>query len=85
MTNITMWKCYRCELTFQQEAHAKFHKNLSNHNSQKVMISCAWFFDLFGTIIAQHYFNSNNINWLFVGMITRNGHFGYFVYFEKLF
>ena len=41
MEKITMWKCYRCELTFQKEAHAEFHKDLLDHNSQKVMISCA--------------------------------------------
>ena len=41
MANITMWKCYRCALTFNEKAHAEFHKDLSDHNSQKVMISCA--------------------------------------------
>ena len=41
MTNITMWKCYRCELTFKEKAHAEFHKDLENHNSQKLMFSMA--------------------------------------------
>ncbi|HUT06138.1 MAG TPA: hypothetical protein VMW74_05570 [Nitrosopumilaceae archaeon] len=41
MTNITMWKCYRCELTFKEEEHAKFHKNLLDHNSQKLMFAMA--------------------------------------------
>lgn len=41
MTNITMWKCYRCDLTFKEKAHAEFHKDLENHNSQKLMFSMA--------------------------------------------
>ncbi len=31
-----LWKCYRCELTFKDEAHAEMHKEISKHSVSKI-------------------------------------------------
>jgi len=30
-----MWRCYRCSLTFSDEAHAKLHEEISKHSVTK--------------------------------------------------
>ena len=31
-----MWKCFRCNLKFQDETHAKIHVRISNHDVTKI-------------------------------------------------
>jgi hypothetical protein len=38
MVTNTMWKCYRCNLSFKEQSHAEIHKNISNHNFTKITI-----------------------------------------------
>ena len=35
------WKCYRCDLTFRDEAHVMVHKDISKHPVRK--INWGWF------------------------------------------
>jgi hypothetical protein len=30
------WKCFRCDLTFKEEDHAKLHQDISNHSVRSV-------------------------------------------------
>ncbi len=30
------WKCYRCNLTFKEEPHAKLHEEISSHSVSTV-------------------------------------------------
>ena len=32
----TVWKCFRCELTFKEESHAILHKDIVNHSSRPI-------------------------------------------------
>jgi hypothetical protein len=32
------WKCFRCNLTFKEEPHAKLHEELSKHSVRTVKI-----------------------------------------------
>jgi len=31
MMSLENWKCFRCNLTFRDESHAKLHEDISNH------------------------------------------------------
>ncbi|WP_255464443.1 hypothetical protein [Nitrosopumilus sp. b1] len=35
------WKCFRCNLTFKDEVHAKMHSEISRHSTSKVKILVA--------------------------------------------
>lgn len=35
------WKCFRCNLTFKDETHAKMHNEISRHSLSKVKILVA--------------------------------------------
>ena len=32
----TVWKCYRCNLTFKEDQLAEMHKSISNHSVSKI-------------------------------------------------
>jgi len=32
------WKCYRCDLTFKEELHAKLHEEISKHAVTSVKV-----------------------------------------------
>lgn len=32
----TVWKCFRCELLFKKEQHAKIHQEISKHSVSRV-------------------------------------------------
>jgi len=32
----SVWKCFRCNLSFKEEAHAKMHQEISRHAVTKV-------------------------------------------------
>ena len=32
------WKCFRCDLTFKEEEHAKLHKEISKHSVSSVKV-----------------------------------------------
>jgi hypothetical protein len=34
--NTAAWKCYRCNLIFREESHGILHKEISNHNINKI-------------------------------------------------
>ena len=36
-----LWKCYRCDLAFKDEAHAKMHAEISGHSPTKVRMVAA--------------------------------------------
>ena len=36
-----VWKCYRCNLYFQNEAHAHMHKSVMNHSVTRVRLAVA--------------------------------------------
>ena len=38
-TTSNAWKCYRCGLIFHEEWIASLHKELSNHNSYKLVVN----------------------------------------------
>ena len=40
------WKCFRCNLTFKEEPHAKLHEEISKHSVSSVKIITAWRFFL---------------------------------------
>ena len=31
-----LWKCYRCDLAFRDEEHARMHEEVSGHTATKV-------------------------------------------------
>lgn len=31
-----LWKCYRCDLSFRDEAHARMHEEVSGHAPTKL-------------------------------------------------
>jgi Zn-finger protein len=33
------WRCYRCSLIFREEWIASLHKEISNHNSYKLVVN----------------------------------------------
>ena len=35
------WKCFRCDLTFKEEDHAKLHEEISQHSVRSVKIITA--------------------------------------------
>ncbi len=35
------WKCFRCNLTFRDENHAKMHNEISKHSVSKVKVLAA--------------------------------------------
>ena len=37
----TAWKCFRCDLTFKEENHAKLHEEISKHSVRSVKIITA--------------------------------------------
>jgi len=37
----TAWKCFRCDLTFKEEDHAKLHQEISKHSVRTVKIITA--------------------------------------------
>ncbi|HUT05110.1 MAG TPA: hypothetical protein VMW74_00235 [Nitrosopumilaceae archaeon] len=39
--SIVAWKCFRCNLSFKDEAVAKLHKQISNHSVSKVKVIAA--------------------------------------------
>ena len=35
------WKCFRCDLTFKEEDHAKLHEEISKHSVSSVKVITA--------------------------------------------
>ena len=35
------WKCFRCDLTFKEEEHAKLHEEISKHSVSSVKVITA--------------------------------------------
>lgn len=35
------WKCFRCDLTFKEEGHAKLHQDISKHSVRTVKVITA--------------------------------------------
>ena len=36
---VWVWKCYRCNLYFKDEAHARMHKVVANHSTAKIQLA----------------------------------------------
>ncbi|MEE8178494.1 MAG: hypothetical protein V3T63_00785 [Nitrosopumilaceae archaeon] len=36
--SLEAWKCFRCNLTFKEEPHAKLHEEISSHSVSFVKI-----------------------------------------------
>ncbi|KAG0511595.1 MAG: hypothetical protein NPMRD1_130026 [Nitrosopumilales archaeon] len=36
--SLEAWKCFRCNLTFKEEPHAKLHEEISSHSVSSVKI-----------------------------------------------
>ena len=38
---VRVWKCYRCNIYFRDEAHAQTHADVTNHSLSRVRIAAA--------------------------------------------
>lgn len=39
--NMKTWKCYRCNLTFQNELHVDIHRDITKHSVSIVQVTIA--------------------------------------------